>query len=160
MFLSIVDYRKAQPRLLTNWKTIPIEVAPMAVRSVITRLKTELGSTNPAVRLVATAPTAEPQPLLTDQGFFIVDAPFENQLDVAADGKPADSAYAPAELGRRIRLIDGVLDVGLFAGIDGDEAVAAAANESMANGPRQRPQKPVVAYFGMSDGSVSVRRKK
>jgi ribose 5-phosphate isomerase A len=31
-FVCIADYRKAQSRLLTNWKTIPIEVAPIAYK--------------------------------------------------------------------------------------------------------------------------------
>jgi len=55
-------------------------------------------------------------------------------------------------LANRIKLIGGVLDVGLFSGRNGYEVAAAGVN---AGG-----QKPVAAYFGMENGEVVVRNAK
>ena len=53
------------------------------------------------------------------------------------------------ELAGKIKSIEGVLSVGLFAGLNGVQA--------MAQKKRAGGQKPVAAYFGMEDGSVVVR---
>ena len=55
-------------------------------------------------------------------------------------------------LGRRIKRIVGVFEVGLFHGRNGFQ-VAAAGEEGGG-------QKPVAAYFGMEDGEVEVRTAK
>ena len=52
-------------------------------------------------------------------------------------------------LAREIKLLEGVLSVGLFTGFNGSEASE--------RGLQKGGQKPVAAYFGMSDGSVAVR---
>jgi len=52
------------------------------------------------------------------------------------------------ELSKAIKSITGVLEVGIFAGLDGIEA-----EEQGVHGG----QKPVAVYFGMTDGSVKVR---
>jgi ribose 5-phosphate isomerase len=43
------DHRKLKSRLLTNWPTVPIEVAPLAARQVIGELR-KLGSPQPFLR--------------------------------------------------------------------------------------------------------------
>jgi ribose 5-phosphate isomerase len=46
---SVLDYRKDVPRLLTGWPYIPIEVAPIATKTVLKALR-ELGCPNPELR--------------------------------------------------------------------------------------------------------------
>ncbi|KAJ5356948.1 Ribose 5-phosphate isomerase type A [Penicillium concentricum] len=149
-FICVADYRKLQPRLLTNWKGIPIEVAPIAAHRVLLKLQ-ELGSVNPAIRASA---AAKQGPLKTDQGFFLIDAPFKPLLvkaDIEAgqDGNGKDGVWAVDVLARKIRDIIGVLEVGIFHGQTGPQATAAGGIGG---------QRPVAAYFGMADGTVSVRK--
>lgn len=144
------DSRKLQSRLLTNWKYIPIEVAPIAAYRVVRKL-TELGSIKPTIRLSS---TAKEGPLKTDQGFFIIDAPFPPLLvpsDVQAgkDGSGAAGIWEVNALSQKIKAIPGVLEVGIFSGVTGPQAQAVGSIGG---------QKPVAAYFGMPDGSVSVRK--
>lgn len=144
------DSRKLQSRLLTGWKYVPIEVAPIAARRVLTKLK-ELGSIDPQVRLNS---TPKEGPLKSDQDFFIIDAPFKTLLtksDVAAgkDGSGKDGVWEVEALAHSIKNIVGVLDVGIFFGPTGPQARAQGGIGG---------QKPVAAYFGMPDGSVSVRK--
>ena len=54
------------------------------------------------------------------------------------------------ELAREIKLIEGVLSVGLFCGVDGEEVLK--------QGGKTGGQKPVAAYFGMANGDVVIRR--
>ncbi|KAF2405431.1 hypothetical protein EJ06DRAFT_540697 [Trichodelitschia bisporula] len=149
-FVCVADYRKSQPRLLTSWPTIPIEVAPIAVSPVLRSLKA-LGSPDPIVRPGALDKSG---PLKTDQDFFIIDAPFPTLLttkDVSAGAKGdgSDGKWEVQALSRAIKAITGVLEVGLFAGSDGDEIAA--------KGGKAGGQKPVAVYFGMEDGSVVKR---
>jgi ribose 5-phosphate isomerase A len=97
-------------------------------------------------------------PLKTDQDFFIVDAPFKALVtasDVAAGrggkGDGTDGVWQVERLAERIKAITGVLEVGIFCGMDGYEARDA--------GSKKGGQKPVAVYFGMEDGSVKVRTK-
>ncbi|KAJ5718434.1 hypothetical protein N7488_004080 [Penicillium malachiteum] len=148
-FLLESDSRKLQSRLLTNWKYIPIEVAPMAAYRVLNKLK-ELGSVDPVIRM---NPDEKEGPRKTDQDFFLIDAPFPvtlTQSDVAA-GKVSgkDGVWEVNELSNKIKEIVGVLDVGIFSGLTGPQATAAGGVGG---------QRPVAAYFGMPDGSVSVRK--
>jgi ribose 5-phosphate isomerase A len=111
-----------------------------------------LGSTNPKVREVSG--NAKAGPLQTDQNFYIVDAPFPklmNRRDVESlrSNHVENSGYTVPELAEAIKAIPGVLEVGLFWGINGDEAAAKGLKG-------QGGQKPVAVYFGMSDGEVSV----
>lgn len=143
------DSRKLQHRLLSGWKYIPIEVAPIAANRVLTRLK-ELGSIGPAVR-ASSADAA--RPLKTDQDFYIIDAPFATlltQADVAAgqDGTGKNGVWEVNALAQAIKQVPGVLEVGIFSGLTGPQAQAAGGIGG---------QRPVAAYFGMPDGSVSVR---
>ncbi|KAJ5194622.1 Ribose-5-phosphate isomerase [Penicillium cinerascens] len=148
-FICVADSRKLQSRLLSNWKYVPIEVAPIAAYRVIRKL-TELGAVNPVLRQNL---NVKEGPLKTDQGFFLVDAPFPPMLtksDVQA-GKVSgqNGAWEVGDLARRIKDIAGVLEVGIFSGQTGPEATAAGGVGG---------QRPVAAYFGMPDGSVSVRK--
>ncbi|EQL34846.1 ribose 5-phosphate isomerase A [Blastomyces dermatitidis ATCC 26199] len=152
-FICVADSRKLQPRLLTNWPSIPIEVAPMAVGRVTSELK-KLGSPLPKLRTAPVNAGEQTQPVKTDQDFFLIDAPFPKLLlpsDVVQgqDGSGKNGVWEVTVLAERIKLIPGVLEVGLFCGLTGPQAQATGGIGG---------QKPVAAYFGMPDGSVSVRK--
>jgi ribose 5-phosphate isomerase A len=151
------DYRKKQDRLLTNWPTIPIEVAPISVPTVLHALKS-LGSTDPKTR---TTLLEKSGPLKTDQDFFIIDAPFKTLL-IAEDvksgkgkGDGTDGTWEASKLSDAIKALTGVLEVGIFSGLNGPDAEALRttdARKTVTSG-----QKPVAVYFGMADGQVEVR---
>jgi ribose 5-phosphate isomerase A len=146
--------------LLSRWPSIPIEVEPLAVSAVLSILR-GLGSRDPAVRISALPATA---PLKTDQDNFIVDAPFPTlllpqDLPGATSLPPAqeglighgeDGKWEVEALAKEIKLIEGVLSVGIFCGQNGEESIR--------SGKLMGGQKPVAAYFGMEDGGVQVRR--
>jgi len=149
-FICVADHRKLKSRLLTTWPTIPIEVAPLAARQVIGELR-KLGSPQPFIRegLVSKA-----GPIKTDQDFFIVDAPFPQLLtagDVAAgkDGSGKNGVWEVQALAKAIKGINGVLEVGIFSGLTGPEAMKFGVKGG---------QRPVACYFGMQDGTVTVRK--
>lgn len=196
MPLRQLDHRKLQPRLLTSWPTIPIEVAPIAARQVHKRL-IELGSPDPKIR---EGVIAKAGPQKTDQDFFIIDAPFPPLLTITdvkdhkarssdrhasvlsassstnASLSPQSSSAAEhaastdtttttnlsstssqpqtstkwevQSLATAIKSIEGVLEVGLFCGRTGPEAL----KKGTIGG-----QRPIACYFGMADGSVTVR---
>ncbi|KAL4803862.1 ribose 5-phosphate isomerase A-domain-containing protein [Aspergillus unguis] len=149
-FICVADSRKLQSRLLSNWKYVPIEVAPIAAKRVLTVLE-QLGSIQPALRPQA---GSKEGPLKTDQDFYIIDAPFPPLLtkgDVAAgkDGSGQGGIWEVDALALAIKQIPGVLDVGIFSGMTGPQAQAAGGIGG---------QKPIAAYFGMPDGSVEVRK--
>lgn len=162
-FICVADYRKKQPRLLTNWPTIPIEVAPIAVPTVLAGLRA-LGSTGPKLRETLLEKSG---PLKTDQDFFIVDAPFKTLLipsDVAAGkgkGDGSDGTWEVNKLSNAIKHLTGVLEVGIFSGLDGVQAEAMRATEANHDvDVITAGQKPIAVYFGMADGSVEVRKAK
>ncbi len=152
-FVCIADYRKAQRRLLTQWKTIPIEVAPIAYQAVIAALK-GLGSTGPVLREHSLSKTG---PIQTDQSFYIVDAPFKQLLtpsDVEAGAEfGKDGVWDVDTLAKEIKKINGVLEVGLFHGMNGEEVAASGVKG-------RGGQKPVAVYFGLADGGVTVMHYK
>lgn len=94
-------------------------------------------------------------PLKTDNGLFIVDAPFPTNLLTKADveggkdGSGKGGVWEVDVLAKAIKQIPGVLEVGIFSGVNGPQAQA----EGGIGG-----QKPIAAYFGMPDGSVTVRK--
>ncbi|KAF2032705.1 ribose 5-phosphate isomerase [Setomelanomma holmii] len=157
-FVCVADYRKRQDRLLTNWPTIPIEVAPLAQRKIVRALK-QLGSPDPKLR---TTLLQKSGPLKTDQDFFIVDAPFPTLLtasDVQAGkgkGDGSDGTWEVNAISKAIKSLSGVLEVGIFAGLNGIEAQALETKDDAAT-LVTGGQKPIAVYFGMSDGSVKVR---
>jgi len=116
-FIIVADYRKKSEVLGTSWKQgVPIEVAPVAYAPMLERLH-QMGAPKAALRMAK----AKAGPVVTDNGNFVIDAPFEKDYD------------KPAELLTKIKMLTGVVEVGLFCG--------------MAR----------AAYFGNEDGSVSVR---
>lgn len=146
------DYRKAQSRLLTQWPSIPIEVAPLAAQTVSHALR-QLGSINPVVRTHTLAKTG---PVKTDQDFFIIDAPFKalltaSDVSAGASGDGKEGVWEVTALSKKIKAITGVLEVGIFSGLNGEESQALGGWGG---------QKPVAVYFGMQDGSVMVRTAK
>jgi ribose 5-phosphate isomerase A len=157
-FVCVADYRKRQERLLTNWPTIPIEVAPLAERKVIAALKV-LGSSDPKLRNTLLEKSG---PLKTDQDFYIVDAPFKALLtpgDVKAGkgkGDGSDGTWEVNTISRAIKGLTGVLEVGIFSGLNGIEAQEMRA-KSDGVGAVAGGQKPIAVYFGMQDGSIKVR---
>lgn len=157
-FVCVADYRKRQDRLLTNWPTIPIEVAPLSQHKVAAALQL-LGSPHPKLR---TTLLEKSGPLKTDQHFFIIDAPFPSLLtsaDVAAGkgkGDGSDGTWEVNKISKAIKGLTGVLEVGIFAGINGNDAEALRAKDD-ARSAVTGGQKPIAVYFGMADGSVKVR---
>ena len=109
-----------------------------------------LGSKDPKLREHAMTKAG---PLQTDQGFYIIDAPFkpllsDSDLKAGKDGSGKDGVYDVATLARKIKGITGVLEVGLFFGPNGEESMAQQGKGG---------QKPVAVYFGLEDGEVKVR---
>ncbi|KAK1700043.1 ribose 5-phosphate isomerase A [Colletotrichum godetiae] len=147
-FVVVADYRKLSSRLLTNWKAIPIEVLPMSAPDVLDRL-TALGAVKPAVRPGAPGKAGE---VVTDNGMWLIDAPFPQLLlsSEVSDGsaRNASGAWEVSALAKELLMIPGIVEIGIFHGLNGVEAAAA--------GKAGLAQKPVAAYFGMEDGSVKV----
>jgi len=88
---------------------------------------------------------------------WIIDAPFPpllipDDIKDGVKGDGADGSWEVHQLGRRLKRIVGVLEVGLFYGRNGGQ-VANAGEEGGG-------QKPVAAYFGMENGDVEVRAAK
>lgn len=145
-FVVVADYRKISPRLCTTWKTIPIEVLPMAAPDVLNRL-VELGSPKPLIRPGLPGKAGE---VVTDNGMWIIDAPFEpllleHELEASSKGRQGDK-WGLNALAEQIMKIPGVVEIGLFYGVNGKEA--------QSQGQYGYAQKPVAAYFGMQDGTV------
>ncbi|EXJ94271.1 ribose 5-phosphate isomerase A [Capronia coronata CBS 617.96] len=155
-FICVADYRKLQPRLVTQWATVPIEVEPKAARQVMRRLRM-LGSRSPtgAGPKIREGHMAKAGPIKTDQDFFIVDAPFPHPLLISDDltaeklGDGEGGFWEVEQLANAIKDINGVLAVGLFCGPTGPEALTAGVVGG---------QRPVACYFGMADGTVTMRR--
>ncbi|KAI4088444.1 MAG: hypothetical protein LQ344_006099 [Seirophora lacunosa] len=160
-FVCVADHRKLQPRLLSKWPSVPVEVEPLAARAVLQALEL-LGSQAPRIR--QPGDMEKQGPIKTDQDNFVIDAPFatlllprdiekSNSLHPAHEGVQGageDGVWEVEKLAREIKGIEGVLSVGLFCGMNGEEVAQA--------GGKKGGQKPVAAYFGMEDGSVVVRR--
>jgi len=117
-FVIVADYRKNSQLLGTNWKQgIPIEVAPFAYGQVLNKLRA-MGSPNATLRMAK----MKAGPVVSDNSNFIIDAPF-----------PEDQMRDPSALLAKIKLLTGVVEVGLFC--------------KMAK----------AAYFGNEDGSVTIK---
>ncbi|ODN75275.1 ribose-5-phosphate isomerase [Cryptococcus amylolentus CBS 6039] len=125
-WVIVADYRKNSETLGTEWtKGIPIEVVPFAYAKVLTNLA-NMGSphvlANGEPGLTLRMGKMKAGPVVSDNGNFIIDAPFSSE-----------EMSKPESLLHRIKMLTGVVEVGLFCG--------------MAR----------AAYFGNEDGSVSVR---
>lgn len=148
-----LDYRKLSPRLLNAWPSIPIEIAPLAAPT-IKRILITLGSPDPKIRQGGSAKAG---PVVTDNGMWIMDAPFRplwitSDLKDGVKGDGSNGVWEVHQLGRRLKRIVGVLEVGLFHGRNGVQV----ANSGEEGGG----QKPIAAYFGMENGEVEVRTSK
>eukprot|EP01027_Heterolobosea_sp_BB2_P001649 GEZU01002468.1.p1 GENE.GEZU01002468.1~~GEZU01002468.1.p1 ORF type:complete len:239 (+),score=60.59 GEZU01002468.1:94-810(+) len=118
VFVVVADSRKDSQRLGSRWKKgVPIEVVPMAYAPLQKRFRDHLGAKFATLRM---AGEKKAGPVVTDNGNFILDVDF---------GEIAD----PADLERKIKMMPGVVDVGLFVGMASR------------------------AYFGQDDGSVTQR---
>ncbi|PFH47572.1 hypothetical protein AMATHDRAFT_6628 [Amanita thiersii Skay4041] len=99
-FILVADYRKNVERLGTNFKPgVPIEVVPFAYAKVLQNLHEVLGSPNAKLRMA----TKKAGPVVSDNGNFIIDAPFDN-------ARMAD----PFTIMAQIKMLTGVVEVGVF----------------------------------------------
>lgn len=102
-FVVIADDRKQSKQLLTVWrKGIPVEVLPLAYVPVSRTLEAMGGA--PQLRMAV----AKAGPVVTDNGCFVLDVDFG-----AGSGLQGD----PAALHAKIKLIPGVVETGIFAGM-------------------------------------------
>lgn len=115
-FIVVADYRKNSSLLGEKWaQGVPIEVAQFAYASVMRKLE-QLGG-KPTLRMGGGAKAG---PCVTDNAGFVIDCPF-----------PAGVMKDPTALLHKIKLLTGVVEVGLFCNI------------------------AQAAYFGNQDGSIT-----
>ena len=173
----LTDHRKLRPRLLSNWPSIPIEVEPLAANTVLQALE-RLGSLSPILReghIAKAGPIKTDQDnFIIDAPFATLllpsDLPPGQQIMQSSGagvigvgggieglgmnlnelGRGKGGQWLVEELAKEIKMIEGVLSVGLFCGVNGQEVLA--------KGGKTGGQKPVAAYFGMANGDVVVRR--
>lgn len=144
------DSRKQSPRLCTTWKALPLEVLPMAAPDVLARLQ-EMGSIDPKVRSGLPSKAGE---CVTDNGMWIIDAPFPplllaEDLSTEQDGSGKNGLWEVSRLADELAKLPGIVEIGLFYGVNGVQAAA--------SGKVVSAQKPIAAYFGMPDGSITVQ---
>ncbi|KZO90629.1 ribose-5-phosphate isomerase [Calocera viscosa TUFC12733] len=98
-FIIVADYRKNSQTLGTTWKQgVPVEVTPFAYVSLLKNLR-KMGSETATLRMGK----AKAGPVVTDNGNFVIDAPFRS------------TRYEkPDEILREIKMLTGVVEVGLF----------------------------------------------
>lgn len=106
-FVVLVDASKLVPRLGTRCP-VPVEVLPMAAVPVMRQLR-RMGA-EPVLRMGK----AKDGPVVTDQGFWVIDAHFPEGID------------DPQALAMTLSTIPGVLDHGLFLGMATDVLVGEA----------------------------------
>ncbi|KAF7560373.1 hypothetical protein G7046_g3789 [Stylonectria norvegica] len=149
-FITVADYRKQSSRLCTTWKTIPIEVLPLAAPDVLVRLR-EMGSPKPVIRSGLPSKAGE---CVTDNGMWLIDAPFAplllpKDLTADVDGHGKDGVWEIRTLAEELLKLPGIVEIGLFHGFNGVEAIKL--------GKQLQAQKPVAAYFGLANGEVEVQ---
>ncbi|SHL07841.1 ribose-5-phosphate isomerase RpiA [Rhodothermus profundi] len=106
-FVVLVDASKLVHRLGTRCP-VPVEVLPMAAAPVMRQLR-RMGA-EPVLRMGK----AKDGPVVTDQGFWVIDAHFPEGID------------DPQALAMTLSTIPGVLDHGLFLGMATDVLVGEA----------------------------------
>lgn len=113
----------------------------MAAPDVLARLRA-MGSPNPAVRSGLTGKAGE---CVTDNGMWIVDAPFPlvlaRDVEAGARGDGQGGVWEVEALAAALIRIPGVVEIGLFTG-----------------GEQAEGQKPAVAYLGTPEGKVQVQQ--
>jgi len=118
-FIVVADYRKNVEFLGTNFSQgVPIEVVPFAYAKVLQNLHEILGSPDANLRMAK----MKAGPVVSDNANFIIDAPFPKEL-----------MKDPYPLMARIKMLTGVVEVGLFC------------------------HMTKAAYFGNQDGSITVK---
>lgn len=118
-FVVVADYRKRSNVLGRSWtQGVPVEVSPFAAVYATRKLK-EMGSDKAQLRMGK----AKAGPVVTDNNNFCIDAPF-----------PEAMMRDPMHLLRQIKLINGVVEVGLF------------------------PNMCKAAYFGNEDGTITIQK--
>lgn len=136
-----IDYRKLSNSLLTQYPKIPVEIIPNSLSYVKSKIQGLGGIAN--LRLGGSAKAG---PCVTDNGNLILDVDFPHgatvdgvRLKRSDDGSEVKGlGISTEEIALRLKAIVGVLEHGIFW--EGDK-------------------KPLVAYFGMEDGSVTMRKK-
>ncbi|EGN94413.1 hypothetical protein SERLA73DRAFT_144122 [Serpula lacrymans var. lacrymans S7.3] len=99
-FILVADYRKNVKYLGTNFTPgVPIEVVPFAYAKVLQNMHHILGSPRATLRMAV----AKAGPVVSDNGNFIIDAPFDN-----------GQMKEPLGIMARIKMLTGVVEVGLF----------------------------------------------
>ncbi|ETN19536.1 ribose 5-phosphate isomerase A [Phytophthora nicotianae P10297] len=115
-FVVIADYRKESKQLGEQWTLgVPVEVIPMAYVPLMNKMEQDFGG-----KSVLRMAKSKAGPVVTDNGNFVVDVNF----GVISD---------PKTLCDRLKLLPGVVEVGLFCGM---------------------AEK---AFFGQTDGSFTTR---
>ncbi|CAG8749602.1 ribose-5-phosphate isomerase [Gigaspora rosea] len=132
-FIIVADYTKRSTVLGEKWvKGIPIEVIPFCYALAYNSLKL-LGCQKLNLRMAKN----KAGPVITDNGNFVIDAYFgklDGQQSLGNDNFMFINS--PSEVLKRIKLLTGVVEVGLFVGM------------------------AEIAYFGEEDGcSVGVLKK-
>jgi len=177
----VADFRKLSPSLSTRYTPgVPIEVVPPAATYVLQRLSA-LGSSSPTLRMGGIAKAG---PILTDNSNFIIDAPFPdgfipgasssispprplspNAGSVAVDaglskGTGAERVGGSDVLGKEEGHPGAAVGMGVGAN-DNVEELAKALKSILGVVEHgifwAGDRKPIMAYFGMEDGSVAVR---
>jgi ribose 5-phosphate isomerase A len=122
----------------------------MAAKRVLRDIK-HLGSQEPKIRQGLPAKAG---PVVTDNGMWLIDAPFLPLLlpkDInngIEGGNGENGIWTVDSLADRLIKIPGIVEIGLFTGMNGYELEAGYGGA----------QKPVAAYFGMADGNVEIRK--
>ncbi|KAF9074730.1 ribose-5-phosphate isomerase [Rhodocollybia butyracea] len=99
-FILVADYRKNVEYLGTNFKAgVPIEVVPFAYAKVLQNLHQVLNCPKASLRMAV----AKAGQVVTDNGNFIIDAPFESER-----------MKEPYTIMAQIKMLTGVVEVGLF----------------------------------------------
>lgn len=97
--IIIADYTKDSQKLGQQYKKgIPIEVVPMAYIPIIGKIKSLYGG-EPKLRMAL----SKAGPCITDNGNFIIDWHFPNDIDFNWD-----------EVNRSLQMIPGIVETGLF----------------------------------------------
>ncbi|KAL0064536.1 ribose-5-phosphate isomerase rki1 [Marasmius tenuissimus] len=138
-FILVADYRKNVERLGTNFKAgVPIEVVPFAYAKVLGNLHNVLGSPKAHLRMAV----AKAGPVVTDNGNFVIDAPFDE-----------DTMKDPYTIMAQIKMLTGVVEVGLFC-----HMATAAYFGNQVNTLSTLPGLSMFNFLSMAqDGSVTVK---
>lgn len=136
-FILVADYRKNSSILGQSWTAgVPIEVVPFAYATVLNHLNHFEGCIRPKLRMGI----AKAGPVVTDNGNFVIDAPFTPEVyahpqDLLHSLKVIHTpSFAPQRL-IHDQMLTGVVEVGLFCGM------------------------AQMAYFGTQDGGVMIRSR-